>query len=298
MKLAGVLVATVTPFLPDGTLDREGLAAHLKFLIDNGVHGLVPCGTTGESPTLTREDRREVIDLCLKAAAPLGLPVIAGCGSNSTSVAVELVREAEEMGCHGTLIVTPYYNRPTQEGLVAHYTHLADRARKPIVLYHIPIRTNVTMTLETIQTLFKHPQITGIKEASDAPAFWQSLGSLAKETGKALLCGGDDAYATMQAYGACGTISACANILPAQFVALHNAMTRGDWSEAFRLQTQMGGVIQSCFSETNPGPIKYVLSRLSHQHNALRLPLVPVRSQTEARLRRDWDVLLGEGALP
>lgn len=288
MKLEGVLVATTTPFR-DGKLDREALHRHLGFLADAGVQGFVPCGTTGESPTLSRDERRAVIGASLEIARARGLSVVAGCGGNSTAAVLELLREAEEMGVDGTLVVTPYYNKPTPAGLTAHYETLADQARTPLILYHVPGRTGVSLPLETVAGLFRHPRIGGIKEASGQHAYWLGLAAIAKESGKTIFAGDDDAYATIQALGGRGIISASANAVPAAFARLHRLMTEGNWEAAFDLQVRLAPLVRAFFSETSPGPLKFALKQFRGETGELRLPLVPAGEATQALVAREWD---------
>ncbi len=288
MKLEGVLVATTTPFRA-GQLDLETLKRHLVFLADSGVNGFVPCGTTGESPTLTRDERRAVIGTTREVARTRGLSVVAGCGGNSTAGVLELLKEAEELGVDGTLVVTPYYNKPTPAGLVAHYETLADQARTPLILYHVPGRTGVSLPLDTVARLFRHPHIGGIKEASGQHAYWLGLAALAKETGKTIFAGDDDAYATIQALGGRGIISASANAVPAAFARLHRLMTDGDWAAAFDLQVRLAPLVRAFFSETSPGPLKFALKKYRGETGELRLPLVPVGEATENLVAREWD---------
>lgn len=292
MKLQGVYVATLTPFAKDGSVDLTAFKRHVQFLIENGVHGLVPCGTTGESPTLSLQERIALTEICLEEAEGKGVEVIVGCGGNHTALVLERILEAERVGCHGTLVVTPYYNRPTQSGLLAHYLHLADRCKKPIVLYHVPGRTAVPIALETVKALFEHPRIAAIKEASGQYGYWLGLAAIARASGKILMAGDDDGYAIIQALGGKGIISATANAIPATFVALHRLMTDGKWEEAFALQVRMVPYIKACFSETSPAPLKYALHRMGRMENTLRLPLVPVNEATQGLMDREYQTLI------
>jgi len=281
---SGVFVANVTPFNDDGSLDMAGLAAHLEWLADAGVQGLVPCGTTGEAPTLSREERSVVLRAAVSVARARGLKVIAGCGGNDTRVVLELMREAAELGCDAALVVTPYYNKPTQAGLVAHYLALADRGALPVVLYHVPGRTAVTLAIETVATLFAHPRILGLKEASGQYGYWTRLTAELPLAEKALLAGDDDAVAVILALGGCGVISASANVAPRHFVRLYEAAASGDWERAFAIQKSLLPLVGAMFLETNPAPAKRALAMLGRGTGALRLPLVPVGGVTEAAL--------------
>ena len=172
MKLEGVFVAHTTPFTPDGKVDVAALKRHLEWCAAAGVHGFVPAGTTGEGSVLDHEERKLVIGTALEVARAHGLKVIAGCGGNHTEKVLGLLQEAKAMGCDAALVVTPYYNKPTQPGLFAHYTYLADRCDLPIVLYNVPGRTSVSLAVETTVELLKHPNIVGIKEASGQYSHW------------------------------------------------------------------------------------------------------------------------------
>ncbi|MBY0371508.1 4-hydroxy-tetrahydrodipicolinate synthase [bacterium] len=289
MKLRGVYVALATPFTPEGELDVPGLDRLIDSVLRAGAHGLVPCGTTGESPVLSREERRQVISLAVERGRSVGVEVIAGAGSYATAAAQELIAEAEELGCDGTLIVTPYYNKPTAAGVVAHYEKLADTARKPLVLYHVPGRTQVSLPLESVRRLFAHPNIAGIKEASGNYSYWLGLAQIARDTGKAVMAGDDDAVAIQQAFGAQGVISASANVVPEAYVHLHQLMESGDWKAAFDLQLRLVPLVRALFQETNPAPTKYLLSKKLGLANHLRLPLVPVSDACADALEKAWD---------
>jgi len=286
MRFEGVFVANVTPFDSKGNVLTEGLENHLSFLADRGVQGFVPCGTTGEAATLNLEEWRNVIATTKKFAAARGLKTIAGCGGNCTWMVLERLREAKELGCDAALVVTPYYNKPTSAGVIAHYEHLADQGTLPIILYNVPSRTNVSLSADTVARLFAHPNIVGLKEASGQYSHWLDLASRLDLSTKALLAGDDDAFVTMRALGGSGIISASANLVPEHFVRLHAFTSAGQWQEAFHLQKRLHPLIRSMFAETNPAPVKYALSRLGLVDDRLRLPLVPVGTETRALVDR------------
>lgn len=288
MKLEGVFVATATPFDAKGDLNFAVYERHVDFLIEGGVQGLVPCGTTGESPTLSQEERGRLISICVEKARPRGVAVLAGCGGNSTVSVAKSIAEAEALGVDGTMVVTPYYNKPTPAGLLAHYRHLADRCQTPMVLYHVPGRTNVFLSLETVAQLFEHPRIAGIKEASGQYSYWLGLAQIARETGRAVLAGDDDAFAIQLALGGKGLISTCANVLPRDFVSLWEDARAGRWEDAFRKQLRLAPLVKAFFAETNPGPLKYALSRVRDFENTLRLPLVPISDATAQGWEKQW----------
>ena len=295
MNLSGVWVAVVSFFNEDFSLDLPAFKNHCQWLMDSGVDGLVPCGTTGEGPTLSSSERAQLVEAALSVTSNRpNKKVIVGCGSNNTATTQILLNQAAEMGAHAGLVVTPYYNKPTQAGLLAHYRTLADHSKIPIVLYNVPSRTGVNLAPETVHTLWQHPNIIGLKEATGNHSQWLSLTSPSIPSGKFLLAGDDDAYATLTALGASGIISASANVAPELFVRLHQHLSQENWAEAFKLQKQLMGLIQSFFSETNPGPIKYALSRLKKGKNRLRLPLVSVAPETEHKIAAQlkiWELI-------
>lgn len=281
MRFEGVYVANVTPFTDDSKVDWESLEGHYEFLLQNKVHGLVPCGTTGEGPVLTTEERERIIRSAVQRAKPYSARVIAGCGSNSTTHALTLIEEAAKTGADAALVVTPYYNKPTQRGLVAHYLYLAERSALPIVLYNVPGRTNVNLQAETAAEIFAHPKVVGIKEASGNHTQWLALSNLVNFREKSFLAGDDDAFATVCQLGGCGIISATANVVPKQFVTLYDLLKSGKTREAFALQAKLLPLIQAMFLETNPAPAKFALAAMQCLKNQLRLPLVPVNPKTE-----------------
>lgn len=284
MRLKGVFVATATLFDKEGNLALTRIREHLEWLAKSGVDGIVPCATTGEGPALTREERRAQIEIAREIASRHGLKVIAGCGGNNSAAVVELVGEAESLGCDAALVVTPYYNKPTQSGLVAHYEFVADRTALPIVLYNVPSRTGVHLELDTALRLFAHKRIVGIKEASGQHSHWLALASQMDLASKNLLAGDDDAFATIGALGGSGIISASANVAPVLFVELSRAIEAGDFPRAFSIQKRLNPLIRALFMETSPSPIKYALHRLKGYENVVRLPLVPVKNATETTL--------------
>lgn len=279
MKMQGVHVANVSFFKASGELDLDALDKHLHFLATSGVHGFVPCGTTGEGATLRHDEWVAVVQRAVAVAKGKGIQVTAGCGSNSTSVVAEMMQEAKRLGADAALVVTPYYNKPTQSGLLAHYTHLANAAKNgglPIVLYNVPGRTAVSLSAATIKALWALPEIIAIKEASASYALWEELSCELDLQKKALLAGDDDAYAIVMGFGGSGIISASANVAPRAFVAIHDLFAEGNWRRAFELQAQLLPLVKAMFLETNPAPAKCALSILHDQPETLRLPLVPV----------------------
>lgn len=282
MLFKGVFVATVSPFESrTGDVDFTAYEAHLKTLSDSGVHGFVPCGTTGEGPCLSDFERKKLISISVDIARNRGLRVVAGCGSNSTSAALKMILEAKAQGADGALVVTPYYNKPTQEGLIAHYEFLAEKSPLPIVLYHVPGRTNVTFQLSTLKRLFQHPNIVGIKEASGNHGFWMGMTEVFDWKKKFVLAGDDDAFALIQRLGGQGIISATANVAPKEFVKIFEQSEAGNSGLAFEVQKRLLPLVQAMFAETNPSPVKEALKLLGRMENTVRLPLVPVSAKTK-----------------
>lgn len=281
MRFEGVFPAHVTPFA-GGEVDFPSLEKILDRLIDAGVHGLVPCGTTGETPTLSPEEWRRVVAVAVAKAKPKSLPVIAGCGGNNTRATVQRCLEAKELGCQGALISTPYYNKSTPAGLRAHFHTIAEEGGLPVVVYNVPGRTAVNLSATQIAELLEHPNIVAVKEASGDHSQWIDIMALVDINNKSVMAGDDDCMATLMAMGGTGIISASANVAPKAFVAIYDAARAGDWEKAFHIQKELLPVIRVLFRETNPAPAKAALAQLGLCRNELRLPLVPVEKDTEA----------------
>lgn len=278
----GSLVALVTPF-HDGKVDEKAFQSFVAWQIAEGTHGLVPCGTTGESPTLSHDEHRRVVELCIEAAAKR-VPVIAGTGSNSTEEAIELTRHAKEAGADGALIVTPYYNKPTQAGLYAHYRAIAEAVDLPIIIYNIPGRTGVDMSVETMARLAALPNIVGVKEAT---------GDVTRVTKQRRAIGegfcqlsGDDVLALGQmAHGAVGCISVTANVAPKLCAEMHAAWRAGDVATAMAIQNRLLPLHDAMFAETSPGPVKFAASLLGFTAPQCRLPMAPIAAENAERVR-------------
>ncbi len=276
----GVLPALVTPFR-DGAVDEDCFVRLVERQIAGGVHGLVPVGTTGESATLSHDEHNRVIELCIKTAAGR-LPVVAGTGSNSTDEAIELTRHAKTAGADAALIVTPYYNRPSQEGMYAHYAAIADAVQIPILVYNVPGRTGVDISNETLARLAKLPNIVGIKDAT---------GDLARASQQRLMCGedwvmlsGDDPTALgYMAHGGHGSISVTANVAPEQVSAFYNDALTGQWQGALYGQDRLIRLHKALFTDASPSPTKFALAHLGLCSEEARLPIVPASdaSRTE-----------------
>lgn len=287
----GSITALVTPFR-DGAVDAAGFQSFVDWQIKEGSHGLVPCGTTGESPTLSHEEHRHVVALCVEAAAGR-VPVIAGAGSNSTAEAIDLARHAKKAGADAALVVTPYYNKPTQEGLYQHYKAIAESVDLPIIIYNIPGRCVIDMSVETMARLAKLPGIVGVKDAT-ADLLRPSRTRAAIGEDFCQLSGEDGTAAAFLAQGGVGCISVTANIVPKLSAALQNAWFAGDLAELSAIQQKLAALNDVLFIETNPSPVKYALSLLGKCSAELRLPLLPPSPASQARIR---DVLVELGLL-
>jgi len=291
MRWEGVFVATITPFDAGGNLCLKTLEAHLDFLASAGVHGFVPCATTGESPTISPGERKEILRITVEKAKRHRITVMAGCGTNNTQTVLELLAEAKDLGCDAALVVTPYYNKPTVPGLIAHYEYLAERSKLPLCLYNIPSRTNVSLPADAVVSLFKNEMISGIKESSGSYAQWLSLASQTDLSKKSLLSGDDDAFAPILALGGTGIISAAANLIPDLFVSLYNLTRDKKWEEAFQLQKKLFPLIRALFLETNPAPVKFALHLLKKMEATVRLPLVSVTKDTQLAIYSEMNCL-------
>ena len=267
----GSIPALVTAFR-DEAFDEGAFRAFVEWQINEGSHGLVPCGTTGESATLSSEEQYRVIEVCVEQAAGR-VPVIAGCGSNDTRTVVRHMRTAKERGANAALVVLPYYNRPNQAGLIAHFTTLASACDLPIVVYNVPGRTVTDILPETLAEIARLPTVVGIKDAS---------GNLARVSAHRLLCGedfcqlsgNDDMALGFNAMGGTGCISVTANVAPRHCADFQNAMLSGDWPTALTLNDRLYPLHAALFSDASPGPAKYALSRIRPDFpTGLRLPM-------------------------
>ncbi len=282
----GSFTALITPFA-NGAVEERAFHALVDWQIAEGTDGLVPCGTTGESPTLSHREHERVVDLCVEAAKGR-VPVLAGAGSNSTEEAISLTRHAKEAGADGALVVTPYYNKPTQEGLYQHFKAIHDAVEIPIVIYNIPGRCVVDMTVETMARLAKLPRIVGVKDSSNDPAR-PSLTRRACGSDFVQLSGEDAARLSLLGAGGHGCISVTANVAPRLCAELHDAWKAGDRAQAMAIQDRLMPLHEALFVETSPAPVKYAASRLGLCGATVRLPLVEpgpaARARVEAAMR-------------
>jgi 4-hydroxy-tetrahydrodipicolinate synthase len=275
----GSFTALITPFDGDD-VDYDAYARLVEFQIQSGTHGLIPVGTTGESPTLSHEEHERVVKTCISAAKGR-VPVIAGAGSNSTKEAITLSRFAEKAGAAAVLIVTPYYNKPTQEGLYQHYKAINDAIGIPIIIYNIPSRSVVDMSVATMARLFKLPHIAGVKDATASPV---RVSQQRLTMGEAFnqLSGEDATALAFMAHGGHGCISVTSNVAPKLCAEFQNACLAGDYGKALELHDRLMPLHEALFVETNPGPVKYAASRLGLCKPGTRLPLAPITEQTKA----------------
>ena len=277
----GSNVALVTPF-KNNQLDEENYIKLIHFHIENGTNGLVPAGTTGESPTLSHNEHQKVIELCVKESSGK-LPVIAGTGSNSTEEAISLTKHAEKIGANGALIVTPYYNKPTQEGLYQHYKAINDKCGIPILIYNIPGRSVIDMSVDTMARLFELKNIVGVKDATgDLTRVNQTLEKMGKEFIQ--LTGNDDNAMDFNKRGGVGAISVTANIAPKLCSEFQkNSLKNDDKSiqETAKLDEILQPLHSAMFVESNPSPVKYAAKLLNLCNDDVRLPLVKVTEKTK-----------------
>ena len=280
--LQGAYTAMVTPFA-NGQVDYDRLEANVKFQIDQGIDGLVPVGTTGESPTLSHDEHRQVIERVVKAAAGR-VKVIAGTGSNSTAEALALTKHARSVGADAALMVNPYYNKPSQEGLYRHFMTVADAVDLPIVLYNIPGRTNVTMWPGTVARLASHAHIVAIKEATGSLDIASEIASLCDIT---IVSGDDSLTLPLMSIGGRGVISVLSNLLPARVKALTDAGLDGDFDKARAVHLELFPLFRSCLSlATNPIPIKTAMALVGKDTGELRLPLCEMDESDAAKLEQ------------
>jgi len=287
----GAIVAIVTPF-KKGKVDEEALRALIEMQIENGTDGIVPCGTTGESATLSHEEHDRVIEITIDAVKKR-VPVIAGTGSNSTEEALRLTRHAYEAGADGVLMVSPYYNRPTQEGMYQHFKTIAENVPVPIVLYNVPSRTGANLLPETVLRLSRIPNIVGIKEASGSMKQIMDVIQLCDKDFQ-ILSGDDFIVLPLLALGGSGVISVVSNVVPADMAGMIDAFQEGELQKARELHYKMLPLMDSLFLETNPIPVKAALYMMGKIEYELRLPLCQMSDANYEKLRR---VMLNYGLI-
>ena len=279
----GSMVALITPMRADGSVDEKAFCELVEWQIAEGTEGLVPVGTTGESPTLSHAEHKRVVELCIEVAAKR-VPVMAGAGSNSTSEAIDFATHARQAGAEATLVVTPYYNKPTQEGMFLHFSAIADAVDLPLFIYNIPPRSVVDMSVETMARLAAHKNIVGVKDAT--ANLTRPLHTRAA-CGKAFiqLSGEDHTVLAFYAAGGHGCISVTANVAPRLCAQLHLAWREGRVADAMAIQDRLTPLHDALFAETSPGPVKYAASLLGRGSEHCRLPLAPSFAHTKDRVR-------------
>ncbi|SHN59182.1 4-hydroxy-tetrahydrodipicolinate synthase [Desulfovibrio litoralis] len=283
MIFSGTFTALVTPF-KNGKVDEESYRNHIEWQISEGVNGLVPCGTTGESATLSHDEHEQVIKICIEQAKKR-VPVLAGAGSNNTKEAVSLVRFAKEVGADGVLLITPYYNKPTQEGLFQHYKYIASEVSIPIIAYNVPGRTGVNLLPSTLGRMFREiPEICGVKEATGN---LQQVADIIEECGDKLcvLSGDDFTVLPTLAVGGHGVISVVSNIAPKLMSSLCVAYKNGDLKTAQKIHYQLNALNRVLFVETNPIPVKTGLHLMGRMTDEFRLPLVSLQPESLTKLK-------------
>lgn len=283
MTFSGAYTALVTPFR-DGKIDEDRFRAHIEWQITEGIHGLVPCGTTGESATLTHDEHKETIRICVEQANKR-VPVLAGAGSNNTKEAVHLTQFAKDAGADGVLLISPYYNKPTQEGIYQHFKYIADSTSIPMVLYNVPGRTGSNIMPSTVARLHKDiPQIVGIKEATGNLV---QVSDLIEQCGTSLkvLSGDDFTLLPLLSIGGAGVISVVSNLLPKKMAALCKAWNEGDIQTAQRLHYEMQPLNRAMFIESNPIPVKTALALQGKMDTDFRLPMVPLAEENLEKLK-------------
>jgi 4-hydroxy-tetrahydrodipicolinate synthase len=278
----GSFTALVTPF-QNGTVDEKAFRALVVWQIDEGTSGLVPVGTTGESPTLSHAEHKQVVEWCIEEARGR-VPVIAGAGSNSTHEAIDLAQHAEKAGADAVLVVTPYYNKPTQEGLYQHFKAINDAIGIPIIIYNIPARSVIDMSVDTMARLYELKNIAGVKDATASMVrVSQQRAALGPEFTQ--LSGEDATALGFMAHGGHGCISVTSNVAPRLCAEFQSACLRGDFGAALRLQDKLMPLHQNLFIETNPSPVKYALSVLGKCGDTVRLPMVALSDKSKAAVR-------------
>lgn len=282
MMFHGSITALITPFA-DGKVDEKAFQKFVQWQIDQGTHGVVPMGTTGDCPTVSHEEHNRVVELCIEVAKDK-IPVMAGCGSNSTDEAISLTKHAEKAGVDAALHVVPYYNKPTQEGIYQHFKAIHDATNLPIYVYNVPGRTVVSVSVDTMARLSALPRIVGVKDAT---------GDLTRPPNTRAACGndfiqltGEDAVAfPFIVSGGKGCISVTSNVAPALCAQMHNAFEKGDLKTAQKIHDQMMPLHDAMFCETSPGPVKYAANLLGLCRYEFRLPLIPIDKANEKTVK-------------
>ena len=275
----GVFTALITPF-KDNQIDEQSFRSFIDFQINEGIHGVVPVGTTGESPTLSHDEHKNAVEICIDQVSKR-VPVIAGTGSNNTEEAIDLTIHAQEAGADAALVVTPYYNKPTQDGMYAHYEAISKASTIPIIIYNIPGRSVIDMTNETMLKLFKLENIVGVKDAtSNIPRVYDAKTKIGSNFN--LLTGDDATTLAFMLYGGHGAISVTSNIAPKLCSSFMNNCMQNNYEEASRINDILMPLHSALFIESSPGPVKYAASKLKFCEDEVRLPLINISEETKA----------------
>ncbi|MFA5347186.1 MAG: 4-hydroxy-tetrahydrodipicolinate synthase [Methanoregula sp.] len=287
----GVLPAIITPFKRNSAmdLDIQGLERNIDFLVSAGIHGIVPCGSTGESATLTFEEHEKVIEIVVNDVNGR-IPVLAGTGSNNTAEAVRLTKAAKDIGADGVLIISPYYNKPNRSGLIKHYTKLAD-LDLPVVMYNVPGRTGQNLEPDLVAELARHPNIVAIKEASGNIGQISRIIEETRDEDFAVISGDDNITLPIMALGGAGVISVAANVDPERMVAMYEAMKQGDNQKALVLHFALSPLFRSMFIDTNPIPVKKAVELMGMAGGPVRLPLDDLDERRTEQLRKILDTI-------
>ncbi len=280
--IEGVLPALITPFTKDNKVDKDGLRQNIEFLVDGGVSGVVPCGTTGEAATLTIQEHEKVIEYAIEYSS---VPVVAGTGSNNTTEALELTKFARDAGADAALLITPYYNKPNDTGMLKHFKTIADAVDIPIIIYNVPSRTGINLKPEITAELAKARNIVGIKEASGSLDQITRILELTKGEDFSVLSGDDGLTLPIMSIGGKGVISVVANVAPRLTVSMVEAFQNDDMEKARKLHLSLAPLIRAMFLETNPIPVKKAVELIGLSAGDLRLPLAPISADNEKKLK-------------
>lgn len=280
--IEGVLPALITPFTKDNRVDKDGIRQNIEFLVEGGVSGVVPCGTTGEAATLSIKEHEKVIEYAVEFSS---VPVVAGTGSNNTTEALELTKFAQDAGADAALLITPYYNKPNDSGMLKHFMTVADTVDIPIIIYNVPSRTGINLKPELTAKLAKVSNIVGIKEASGSLDQITRIFELTKGEDFAVLSGDDGLTLPILSIGGTGVISVVANVAPKLVVSMVEAFRNGDREKARELHLTLAPLIRAMFLETNPIPLKKAVELIGLPAGNLRLPLAPISTDNEKKLK-------------
>ncbi|HML04293.1 MAG TPA: 4-hydroxy-tetrahydrodipicolinate synthase [Methanobacterium sp.] len=288
MKLEGTIVAMVTPYTKSDEIDEEGIRENINYLIEKGVNGILAAGTTGESATITHDEHRKLVDILIDEVNGR-VTTIAGAGSNSSKEALGLVKHAEDIGADAALVITPYYNKPQPHGLVEHYRLMNDSSNIPIVVYNVPSRTGTDIDVDTIGKVAEFDNVVAIKEANPdldkVSKIMKKIDEVNQSDKFVVLSGNDDLTLPMMSMGAKGVISVVGNVDPARMSQMVNYALDGDFEAASKAHYELYGLMKACFVETNPVPAKTALNLMGRPAGHVRMPLAPLKDESEAKLK-------------